>query len=100
MSYFPLRGTKQFPLLQRSVKITYIFFPNTVENYHVVTPCEFSICYTIYPLIYTRFKYLKKIMRKLYSNSLSVSFLRLAATGTILADVVINLDIATIKWNG
>jgi len=55
--------------MQRSVKITYIFFPNTVENYHVVTPCEFSICYTIYPLIFTRFKYLN-IIRKLYSNSL------------------------------
>ena len=38
MGYFPLRGTKQFPLLQCSVKITYILFPNTVENYHVASP--------------------------------------------------------------
>jgi hypothetical protein len=55
MSYFPLRGTKQFPLLQCSVKITYILFPNTVENYHVVTPCEFSVCYTIHLRILSRF---------------------------------------------
>jgi len=33
--------------MQPSVKIAYIVSTNTVENYHVVTTCEFSICYTI-----------------------------------------------------
>jgi hypothetical protein len=38
-------------------------------DFNVVTNCEFSICYKIILIFYTRFKYLKIII-KLYSNSL------------------------------
>ena len=42
----------------------------SVQHFHVVTTCEFSICYTIILWFFTKFKYLQ-IMTKLFLNSLS-----------------------------
>jgi hypothetical protein len=65
-SYFHWRQTLWSPLIKCSMKLAH--FPYNLLNFNIETAYEFPICYKIILWFVTCFK----IMRKLYSNSLSI----------------------------